>query len=102
MVMTENPNPEMYEGTLDSNGIEALFRDLEAYATVHHVQVRAANAAYTGGENIALTQAKQQLEDGQATAVQIRYEHEGDPWCDTLIARGDLVRIVRMKQQPSA
>jgi ferredoxin-type protein NapG len=88
--------PELHEGDLDGAGLRALFRDLSAAAQITQVRCkqapgqRAEPAARTAEEALALILA------GHVRGVQVRYRYEEQDWCDTVLAKGDGYRVVRV------
>jgi len=91
--------PEVYEATLDIDSIEALFRDLTSLAEIEHVRVKGAGGPHDD-RSTTLAEARESLLRGNARAVRIRYRHEGENWCDTLMSRGESVHLVRLREQP--
>ncbi len=83
------------EANWDRQQINDLFDDLHHGAIVKHVQVRVASGDAPRDIATTLEQAKQWFDNGEAKAIQIRYDFDGRQWCDTLMILPDSVRIVR-------
>ncbi len=88
---------EVFEGMLDGALFEAYLADLDACAIVRSVQVRGAPGAHAEETQLTLDQARMLLVLGRIRGAQVRYEHQGVAWIDTL-SRGDAaVRLVRVR-----
>lgn len=92
------PLPPVFEGHLDDEAFEAFLRDLEACAAVREVRVRGSRPNPLNDESIALRDAAEQFRHGSARGMQIRYEHDGALWCDTLSRGSQGIRVVRIRQ----
>lgn len=95
------PLPPVFEGQLDDEAFEALMRDLEQCAAVHEVRVRGERPNPLNDETVALRDAAGQFRCGAARGLQIRYEHDGALWCDTLTRGPQGIRVVRIRQHSS-
>lgn len=89
--------PEIYEGFLDGALFEAYVDDLTRVANVHSVRIRNAAHERADDHEIDLEQARLLLILGRVAGVQVRYDHEGIPWIDTLARRADSIRLLRMR-----
>lgn len=89
--------PEVLEGALDLATVEALFADVAATGGLVAVVVKHGRQAEPPRGAGGLPEAKDALLQGRATAVQLRYRHDGHEWWDTLMRVGPaawkLVRI---------
>ena len=96
--------PEVFEASWCREQVDALFHDLQQGAAVSKVQVRTATSNSRPEEvtTVTLEQAREMLADGQARAMQIYYEFDGQTWCDTLLLTPDAIRIVRYNVPPNA
>lgn len=92
------PFPPVFEGRLDDAEFQAFLRDLEVCATVREVRVRGERPNPLRDETFALRDAAEQFQNGAARGMRIRYEHEGQTWCDTLTRGPDGIRVVRIRQ----
>ncbi|HRP62006.1 MAG TPA: hypothetical protein PK400_01795 [Phycisphaerales bacterium] len=90
--------PEMSNVMLSDEVIEQLFRDLAQCAVVSHITVRASPRQHTPQDGISLEQARTMLLSGDVQGVQLRYQFQGEAYCDTLMRAAGGVRLVRMKQ----
>lgn len=89
--------PEVYEGTLDGPLFEAYFADLESYAVIRSVRTRSGPRESADDDLVDLGQARLLLVLGRALGAQVRYEHEGVAWIDTLVRRADSIRLLRTR-----
>jgi hypothetical protein len=87
--------PEVLMAEWDLAQVLTLFDDLERGADVKHVQVRSSISKSTNDTKATLGEAKQQLTDGSAKAIQIYYDFEQQSWCDTLMVLPDCIRVIR-------
>lgn len=87
--------PEVLEADWDPEQVAALLDDLQSGAIVKHIQVRIKGDSGTQELSTTLEQAKKYCETGHAKAIQIRYEYDGQLWCDTLLFNPDSVRVIR-------
>lgn len=90
--------PEMSNVMLSDEVVEQLFRDLAQCAVVSHITVRTGPRQHSPHDGISLEQARAMLLSGDAQGVQLRYQFQGETYCDTLMRAVDGVRLVRMKQ----
>ena len=88
---------DLYEGVLDGPLFETYLEDLRECAQVRSVQVRHGPQERAEDPSIDLDQARMLLVLGQIRAAQIRYEHEGVAWIDTLARTPDAIRLLRTK-----
>ncbi|MGI9455138.1 MAG: hypothetical protein ACR2NU_01165 [Aeoliella sp.] len=89
--------PELFQGDLDAEQLDALFADLERGAQVQLVQVRTSSGPSPHDRQVTLAEARVLLRQTDTKAVQIRYEFEQQSWCDTLMVLPTGVRLVRTK-----
>ncbi len=92
--MSDVPLPPLQDDRVGQDVVERLLADLAAVARVLDVRVRGAGAA-RGAAAPSLAHAREALASGGS--VQLRYQHAGAAWCDTLMPSGDRVRIVRIR-----
>lgn len=92
------PLPPVFEGHLDDEAFEALLRDLETCAVVHEVRVRGDRPNAKEDRTVSLRDAAEQFRNGAARGMQVRYEHDGALWSDTLSRCADGIRVVRIRQ----
>ncbi len=92
--------PEVLEGTLDLATVEALFADVAATGGLVAVVVKHGRQAEPPRGAGGLPEAKDGLLQGRATAVQLRYRHDGREWWDTLMRVGPSAwRLVRIAHE---
>jgi hypothetical protein len=91
---SELPQPELLEAEWPPEWIVQLFSDLEAGAEVQHVQLRS-RSDQEG--RVTLDQARRSFLDGAALAIQIRYQFDGEAWCDTLMPGAEMTKIIRTR-----
>ncbi|GAA4443530.1 hypothetical protein [Novipirellula rosea] len=92
-----NETPEILEAHWDREQVVQLFHDLSEGANVQHVQVRAASDGRAADQSVTLLEAKALFEQGEARAIQIRYDFDEQNWCDTLMVKPDEVHIIRTR-----
>lgn len=90
------PLPELHEGALDDATLDALVGDILRETKVLAVMVKGAAMTLAAGGDVTLSDAVAMLRQGHVRAVQVRYDHRGQTWSDTLIRGAQGVRIVRM------
>lgn len=91
--------PELTQAVLDRDTLYSLFNDIACLTRVVSVTPRRAPGEQVGNAAIGLEEARDALLGGTLRGVQIRYLHDGIPWCDTLIAAPGGARIVRMRDE---
>jgi hypothetical protein len=89
--------PELNQAVLDAPTVDALFEDIHRCAQLIEVIVKHSTRSYASEGSFTAQQARQMLEDGSASSVQIRYFFEDAQWWDTLIRTGDGFRVVRIR-----
>ena len=89
--------PEILEAHWDLEQVTNLFEDLQQGADVQHVQVRTASDECTEDRVVTLGRARELMRNGEAKAIQIRYEFDEKVWCDTMMIGADDVRIIRTR-----
>lgn len=91
------PLPPIYRTRVDRNGLSDILADIRALTQVLEVRVRRPDNQRADESKASLSDASAELLSGTATALQVRYRHEGAVWFDTATAVGtdayDLVRI---------
>src|SRR5690606_7555629 len=80
----EIPLPPLYESVLDDATLDALFGDVGALGEVL-VTVKGAPTEHAAEAPVTLADARDALVAGRVRGVQLRYVHEGQVWCDTLM-----------------
>lgn len=95
--MSQPPLPQVLEGLLDAPTLAALFDDVGATGGLLGVVIKQGRQASPPRGASALGAARDALREGRATAVQLRYRHDGREWWDTVMTAGPgawrLVRI---------
>ena len=97
MTEPEQEPGEVYEGELDGATFEALMDDLESHAQVLEVRLKNGPEEHAEETTVTLEKARMLLVLGKVHAVRVHYRHEGLEWIDTLLARGEGMRIVRFR-----
>lgn len=99
-----NPSiePEILEAQWDRQQVAALFHDLQQgdlqhRVVIQHVQVRSS----LGDRSMPLAEAQTLFAQGDAKAIQIRYQFDGQLWCDTLMVEPETTKVIRT-QLPDA
>jgi len=95
--------PPMREAFLSADEVRQLFADIEAVATDVMLMRRSPAASRATAEKASSTEQLQSACDALLSAkisrLQIRYSWRSQAWIDTLEARGDQVRLVRIRHQ---
>lgn len=91
--------PALHEAELDRPTVEALFADVAQLCRVLEVLPRGGARERARPAGIPLDLARDQLLAGEIAGVQLRYEHEGAQWWDTLMATPTGWRLVRIRHQ---
>lgn len=96
--MTEEPQVELYQADLDDATYGALLDDLAALSRPLVVSVKRAAQGYVEEDaGLTLARARELLEAGAVRALQVRYEHEGGIWIDTVLRTPLGARLVRVR-----
>lgn len=90
--------PELHEALLDKVWLARLEEDLATVASVEQVLPRPNVRTLVPPAPITVRDAFARLRSGELSGFQVRYHHAGEAWCDTLLARPDGVKLVRMRQ----
>jgi hypothetical protein len=94
MNQSEVPN-SVLQADWDHERVAQLFADLQAGAHIIHVQVRTAVGKSPSDRETTLAEAHSLLDSGDAKAIQIRYDYEGQLWYDTLMVNNASIRVIR-------
>lgn len=89
---------ELHEALLDQAWLARLEEDLATVAIVEHVLPRPKLRTSVPPAPTTLREGFARLRAGELSGLQVRYQHAGEAWCDTLLVRPEGVRIVRMRQ----
>ncbi|TWU48661.1 hypothetical protein Poly51_45620 [Rubripirellula tenax] len=85
------PLPEILQAEWSSDQVMQLFADLSAGAVVQHVQLKSSRSDGT----VTLQNAVSAFAAREAQAIQIRYDFEGESWCDTIMPGDPTTKIIR-------
>lgn len=88
--------PALQQAALDGETFEALFRDLSQCVHLLAVLPKGTAHGHASERGISLEEAREGVLSGRLRGVQIRYLHEGQEWCDTLLNSPTGVRLVRI------
>ncbi|QDT67480.1 hypothetical protein MalM25_03790 [Planctomycetes bacterium MalM25] len=86
-------DPEILQAEWARDQVLQLFADLAAGAKVRHVQLKNAH----DDRQVALGDAEVAFANGQAEAIQVRYDFEGELWCDTIMPGDPTTKIIRSR-----
>jgi hypothetical protein len=89
--------PDLHESLLDEATLDQLFVDLEALAEIIEVQLKGAPQQMTDGRSVALADAHEMLRSGAVRGVQIRYNHQGKQWWDTVMRLPEGFKLIRIQ-----
>jgi hypothetical protein len=93
--------PSVHMAVLNADEVRDLFRDLSLVARILEVRVKGHPTAYGSTTPWTLVQARDALAARSVSGIQIRYAHQADVWCDTLMHSDEGVRLVRIKDPAS-
>jgi hypothetical protein len=88
--------PDVHEAALDADGVRRVLGDIDACATLHSIIVKRGALEHADQQPKTLHAAARELFDGSARAIQLRYEHRGQHWTDTILRLGNGYRLVRV------
>lgn len=95
----ESEAPEILEASWNPDQVVTLFEELKIGATVKHVQVRTESNSRSLDCESTLEDAQRQFQEGVVKAIQIKYEFDGQLWCDTMMIDGIVTRIIRSRNR---
>ncbi len=90
--------PDLHEAELDEAGLRTLFHDIGTLAEVDEIRLKHGPTERTRDRAPSPEAALELLLAGDVRAVQIRYRHRGEAWCDTILATPTGHRVVRMAE----
>lgn len=91
------PLPEMTDAMLGGEELASLFRDYRDCTSGVQIQVKSGPGLVAPHASPTLDAAEELLRSQSVRGVQVRYSFGGCSWCDTLMATGAGVRLVRVK-----
>ena len=93
-----SPLPETCQQVLDDATLQQLVVDIETCTELLEVIPKYGADTYVGdNDQVGLRDAISMLQSGQLRGAQIRYNHDGSQWWDTLMVTPAGVRLVRIK-----
>jgi hypothetical protein len=87
------PLPEILQAFWARDQVLQLFAELAAGAVVQHVQLKSA----TTDDTVPLAAAESAFIADEAHAIQVRYQFEGEVWCDTILPGNPTTKIIRTR-----
>lgn len=96
--MDYNELPDLNDAMLSGEEIHRLFDDIERCTVVVSIVVKTGPRQHTPDAGVSLAQARTMLLEGEARGVQLRYQYQGEEYCDTLMRMPDGVRLVRIRR----
>lgn len=98
--MTSNeqppPLPEVHISLLDDATLHALLRDIELGAQLLEIRAKTQATGFVNDKQWNLRDAWEALCAGELLGLQVRYVHQNQTWCDTLMTTPEGVRLVRI------
>ncbi|MBX3435257.1 MAG: hypothetical protein KF847_18210 [Pirellulales bacterium] len=88
--------PEIYQADLDGPTLEALVADVAALGGDVEVIPRRRPHELISGAELSLAEALHALQSGAMSGIQLRYDHQGRHWCDTIAPTKSGWRLVRI------
>ena len=99
--MDEPDLPELHESILDDDTVRDLVRDVSSLTKILEVIPKGGSEDYVAKNgklnSVDIELGRDLLLARQIRGLQIRYEHQGSQWWDTLIALPDGFKIVRIE-----
>jgi len=97
-----NQFPDLHQAVLDDQTLAALFQDVASLGADVEVTPKGRSRQQVDGASMTLSEARAALCGGAIQAVQLRYDHEGDRWCDTLMPAENGWRLTRINLAQAA
>lgn len=91
------PTSEVLKALLDMDQLHALFDDYRHCASVQSVRGKSPGERRANEELLSIEDAFQSLRSAPPISFQIRYEHKGAIWSDTLSHTPGGVRLIRYR-----
>jgi len=90
--------PELYTADLDLAKLDELLTDIEALGAFVEVTLKPRKLERAdGAARPTLAEARRLLVENAVAGVQIRYQHAGQRWVDTLLPSPGATRLVRLR-----
>jgi hypothetical protein len=90
--------PTVSLADLDAEAFAALMQELSAFEREGDLTVKTAEHQLVATQDSsALAAARRALLSGQVRAVQVRYQHAGVLWVDTILKNANAFTLVRME-----
>ncbi len=90
--------PELHQAVLDTETLEAYFRDLATCAEVF-AAIPKMGPGHVAPRSVSLSEGQALLAAGQLRGLQVRYRYQGAEWWDILIVSAETVRLTRIEQK---
>jgi hypothetical protein len=90
--------PPLHEAVLDAAWLTRLEEDLVTCARIEAVVPRQRVRGHAAPASTTLREGFQGLRSGAILGLQVRYQHDGRAWCDTLMPHANGFRLVRIDQ----
>ncbi|QQL44859.1 hypothetical protein [Sulfuriroseicoccus oceanibius] len=99
----DQPLPDLQQSVLDPEALTQLITDIQTLTEVVEVIPKGSPAGYVAepGAPVAmdLELARDLLLAGELHGLQIRYQHDGAQWWDTLLQSPQGIKIVRIRHE---
>ncbi len=92
-----NAFPEVFEAVLDADSLAAVLSDIELCTQVIEVRLKRQGTSHADEAPTSLSDAALVLRAGHALALQVRYEHKGLEWWDTVLRLANGYKLVRTR-----
>jgi hypothetical protein len=93
--MIDRPPETVYSAIVDLSTVDELFREVETACESASVRVKRPGRSIADKATVSFAEARSALEGG--IAVQLRYQHDGVAWSDTLAPESDGIRLLRCR-----
>jgi hypothetical protein len=91
-----SPLPDVHQASLDEETLAALFDDVATFGKEIEVTPKWHARRQVGDALMTLSEAHAALRDRSMRAAQLRYTHQGQLWCDTLVLAEKGWRLTRI------
>ncbi|MCA9019739.1 MAG: hypothetical protein KDA65_01570 [Planctomycetaceae bacterium] len=89
------PIPEMREMIFEEEQLASFLSDLKEFTKIESIQIKGGETLYADEPQLKLDDAFTALKTGSVRGVQIRYNHNGFDWTDTVFNTANDYKIIR-------
>ena len=89
--------PALYKAELTREELEELLEDIRSLGVHKEIRWRDGSVGTARVGHTEMNGLGARLAESEQSSAQIRYEFEGENWCDSITRVGEQFRLVRMK-----